>query len=62
MSIPGLDAYLTSAPEEPDWIEEAEKVVNWTPRDEREANLLAIIDNLKQLLLDEMFIYEQLSK
>jgi hypothetical protein len=54
MSIPGLDAYLTSAPEEPDWIEEAEKVANWEPRDEREANLLAIVDNLKQLLLEEI--------
>lgn len=56
MGIPGLDHWLTTPPEEPDWIEEAEKVREecWQPKDEREAHLLAIIDGLLDYIEDEL--------
>ena len=56
MKIRGLDQYLTSPPEGPDFIEEAEKILKLIgdePQDRFEADVAWIIEGLLQIIEDE---------
>lgn len=54
MGISGLDSWLTTPPEQEDWIEIAEKISDsWQSQNEREATMIACIDGLLEILDNE---------
>ena len=55
MKIEGLDRYLTTPPEEPDYVEEAEKLIALVgdPQDSFEADVVWVLEGLLQILEDE---------
>lgn len=57
MDIPGLDSWLTTPPEEPDVLEEADKFLermkDKQPENEDEAFVLYLIEGLREFIKDE---------
>lgn len=55
--IPGLDNWLTSPPEDEDWVEKAdqflERIKNKQPKDEEEAFIWSLIEGLRSIIQDE---------
>ena len=57
MKIKGLDDYLTTPPEFPDYVEEAEaliKLIGDNPKDSFEADVAWVLEGLLQIIEDDV--------